>query len=130
MEERIETRVCPQKVWQAWEKAHLHHGGQAIAEGQQGISKGKSAKGFRYEIVDVIPGERFSILWKTLFVRLLFSHFVSPTNRGSEIRYSVRIKGLFAWPVRCFLGNKIRQNIRLVLKTMVSQLEEEHFRSL
>ncbi len=113
MEERIETRVSPEKVWSSWERAH------EIVEGRKGVKK------FRYQVLNVVPGKRFSILWKTLFVRLLFSHSVSPTKWGSEICYSVQIKGPFAWPVRWLLGKKIRQNIGLVLKAIVSQLEEE-----
>lgn len=126
MEEWIETRVPPHKVWDAWERAHTLHGGQAIREGQKGISKGQTAKGFQYQVLDVVKNERFSVLWKTFFVRLLFSHSVSPTKRGSTIRYNVQIKGLFAWPVRWLLGNKIRQNIRMILKAIVKQLEEDH----
>jgi hypothetical protein len=111
MKEKIETRVAPEKVWASWERAY---------EKQKGVA-GK----FQYQVLDVIPGEQFTILWKTFFVKLLFSHIVSPTKLGSEICYSVKIKGPFAWPVRWFLGNKIRYNIGLVLKAIVKQLEEE-----
>ena len=125
MEQKIDARVSPGKVWESWERAHEKHGQGRIEEGQKGVSKGRNAKGFRYKVLDVVPGQQFSILWKTLFVRLLFSHSVSPTRWGCEIRYSVRITGPFAWPVRWFLGNKIQQNISLVLKEIVKQLEEE-----
>lgn len=117
MEETIEARVAPEAVWEAWEKAHALHGEKGIEAGQKGKSK------FRYQILDVQKGESFSILWKTLFVRLIFHHSVKPTPRGSEIRYRVQIKGLFAWPVRWLLGPKIQHNISLVLKTIVKQLE-------
>jgi hypothetical protein len=125
MQQNIETKVPPEKVWASWEKAHEKNGQPKIEEGQKGISKGVNANGFKYQVFDVVPGKQFSILWKTLFVRLLFSHSVRPTKWGSEIQYSVKIKGLFAWPVRFFLGKKIRQNIGLVLKAIVKQLEEE-----
>lgn len=117
MEEMIEARVSPDQVWDAWERAHSLHGPQGIESGQKGKSK------FKYKILDVKKGESFSILWKTLFVRLVFNHSVKPTKRGSEIRYKVQIKGPFAWPVRWLLGNKIKQNISLVLKAIVRQLE-------
>jgi len=110
MEESIETRAKPVEVWAAWEKAHA-------------ISEGKNGK-FKYRVVNVVSGEQFTIVWKTLFIRLHFNHFVLATTRGSQIRYSVKIKGLFAPIIRWLIGNKIRQNIRLVLKTMVYQLEK------
>ncbi len=119
MEEMIEARVNPEEVWEAWEKAHAFHGQQGIEAGQKGKSR------FKYKIIDVKKGESFSILWKTLFVRLIFNHSVKPTRRGSEIRYQVQIKGLFAWPVRWLLGNKIKSNIALVLKAIVRQLENK-----
>jgi hypothetical protein len=130
MEEKIETRVPPERIWQAWEKAHANQGGGAIASGCVGKSKvkngqGKKGQAFKYEVFDVVKGERFSLIWKTLFVRLIFTHSVLPKKRGSEIKYSVQIRGLFAIPVRWLLGNKIRYNISQVLKTMVKRLEME-----
>lgn len=119
MEEMIETSVAPEDVWNAWEKAHALHGQKGIESGQKGKNK------FKYKILDVKKGESFSILWKTLFVRLVFNHSVRPTKRGSVIRYRVQIKGPFAWPVRWLLGNKIKNNISLVLKAIVRQLENK-----
>ncbi len=119
MEEQIEARVSPDVVWEAWEKAHSLHGQTGIEAGQKGKSK------FRYKVLDVKKGESFSILWKTLFVRLIFSHAVKPSRYGSEISYKVQIKGLFAWPVRWLLGEKIRKNIGLVLKAIVRELENK-----
>ncbi|HSX26692.1 MAG TPA: hypothetical protein VLE89_06770 [Chlamydiales bacterium] len=114
MEETIEARVSPEEVWEVWEKAHALEG---AGNGWQSKNK------FRYKILDVKKGESFSILWKTLFVRLLFTHLVKPTKRGSEIQYQVQIKGLFAWPVQWMLGPKIKRNIGYVLKAIVKELE-------
>jgi len=110
MEEQIETRVSPAVVWQAWEKTH--------AAGLQGKSGA-----FKYQILQLVPNERFSIQWKTLFVRLVFDYAVHPTNRGSVITYDVHIQGFFAWAVRWFLEKKIRAQLRTMLKTFVRRLE-------
>ncbi len=131
MQQVIEARVSPQKVWEAWERAHQLHGEQEENKGLQSGIQGRSRhsttggkKGFRYYILNVVPGKSFSILWKTFFVRLIFTHSVRPTKRGSEISYEVQIKGLFAWPVRWLLGGKIKSNIDLVLKQIVKRLED------
>ena len=113
----IETSATPAQVWEMWEKSHAKHGQKNLEKGQ----KGKST--FRYKVLDVKEGESFSILWKALFVRLVFSHKVVPSSRGSQIYYKVQIKGLFAWPVRMLAGEKIRKNTSLVLKSLVYQLE-------
>ncbi len=125
MEEMIEAKVKPEVVWQAWERAHAQHGQGGLIEGQTGESKAEGKSRFRYKVFDVVPGKQFSIVWKTLFVRLLFSHSVKPTVRGAEIRYNVQIKGPFAWPIRWLLGKKIQNNISHVLKTIVKQLEQQ-----
>ncbi len=122
MEERIETRVSAEKIWQTWEMAHAKQGEEALVQGK----KGKSSRGsFRYEVLDVVKGESFTLVWKTVFLRLIFSHAVFPKKRGAEIVYSVQIRGFFGAPARWFLGNKIRQTVRGVLKTMVKRLEME-----
>ena len=126
MEEIIEARVLPERVWETWEKAHAAHGQTKLEEGIKGKTQLDGKKGFRYRILDVVPGRSFSILWKTLFVRLIFHHAVRPTSRGCEIRYSFEIKGFFAWPVRRLLGNKIRSNLSLVLKSLARQLEDRN----
>lgn len=123
MEEKIETRVSSERIWQAWESAHRHQGGGSLVKGYTGTVNGKTGKGIRYEVLDVDPGKSFSIVWKTLFVRLVFSQSVAPVKRGSEIRYSIAIRGPFAIPIRWLLGNKIRYNISQALKAMVKQLE-------
>lgn len=110
MEEHIQTRVSPEQVWRIWERAHV------MEEG-----KGK----VRYKILNIKKGESFSILWKSLFVRLIFNHKVIPANKGSLISYDVQIKGPFAWPVRWLIGEKIRKNLQFVLKTIVKELEDK-----
>lgn len=125
MKELIETKIPPKRVWDAWERAHAAQGQGRIESGQKGVSQAEGKSKFKYEVFDVIQGESFSIRWRSLLVRLIFTHSVKPTGRGSEISYQVRIGGLFAWPVRWFLGKKIKQNISQVLKAIVKQLEEE-----
>lgn len=125
MLQMIEAKVPPKKVWEAWERAHQMHGQKGIQSGVQGERKTDGKKGFHYQILDVTPGESFSILWKTFFVRLVFTHTVKPSTKGSQISYQVQIRGPFAWPVRWILGNKIRQNIAHVLQAIVKQLENE-----
>jgi hypothetical protein len=121
--EVVEARVPPENVWELWEKAHAKNGQPLIEKGQVSYSKGEGKSQFKYEILDVLDKQRFSILWKTLFVRLIFTHEVTASDTGSRICYRVDIRGFFGRPVRWLLGAKIRQNISLVLKAVVRQLE-------
>ncbi len=109
MEETIEAPVQPEAVWAAWEKK--------VAEGDSKLGK------IRYKVLEVRPGEGFSLLWKTLFVRMIFSHSVKKAPRGSFISYRVEIKGLFALPIRWLLKDKIKENLSLVLKSVAKDLE-------
>jgi hypothetical protein len=120
MEALIESSVKPETVWKAWESAHAIHANGPIVPGKRSKSTG-----FKYKILDVVDGVRFSILWKSLFVRMVFTHSVKPAKKGSEIRYSAEIQGFFAWPVRFMLKNKIRKNLTFVLKQFTAQLERQ-----
>ena len=110
MEEQIEVRAPAQKVWDAWERSHTR--------GMQG----KSGR-YRYEITNLVKGERFSMVWKTLFVRMTFHYRVVPVNRGSRILYDVEMGGLFGWLTRRVLGSKIRSQFRSTLQSFARMLE-------
>ena len=115
IESRIQTKVSAPLVWQSWHR---------VLGMDQGFAAGKKGKaGFRYKILEVKPGHSFTLLWKSLFVRLAFTHSVFDRPIGSEIVYQVKIIGLLAWPVRFLLKNKIRRNLDLVLKAHVKELE-------
>jgi hypothetical protein len=121
IESTIQTKVSPQRVWHSWSQTHGMEKG--FAPNQKGALKTHGGSKFSYRILDVHEGESFTILWKSLFVRLIFIHKVTPQAGGSEISYRVQICGFFAWPVRFFLGEKIRRNLSSVLKSLVYQLE-------
>lgn len=121
IESVIQTKVSPQRVWQAWSKAHAMEKG--FAPKQKGTLKTDGGSKFSYRILDVREGESFTILWKSMFVRLIFTHTVIPKAKGSEISYRVQIRGFFAWPVRFFLSEKIRSNLRLIMTSLVKELE-------
>lgn len=110
MKETLETTASPSAVWAAWEKAHAK----------------KSPDGFRYRVVDLVEGSRFTVEWRAFFVRLLFHHSVSPHRRGALLTYEMEFKGLFGWLARFFLANKIRRNLRAVLKSFIQQLESQN----
>lgn len=106
MEEKIQTRVRPEVIWQAWERAFKNPPGK-----------------IKYKIIDIVPKTSFTILWKALFVRMVFTHTVTQQKRGSEISYKAEIKGFFAIPVRWILGKKIKTNLHAALNAFVQQLE-------
>lgn len=109
-QETIETRVPSHIVWRAWERF-------------QTGEKGKSGS-FKYTVLAIDPGKSFSILWKTLFARLIFTHIVEPTGEGCRISYRIEVRGPFAYPIRLLIGKKLRKNVTALLKSFVSQLEQ------
>ena len=121
IESVIQTKVSPDRVWQSWRQTHAMEKG--FAPNQKGKLKTQGGSKFSYRILDVREGESFTILWKSYFVRLIFTHTVTPQAKGSEISYRVQVRGLFAWPVRYLLREKIRRNLGLILKALVYQLE-------
>ncbi|HSX14229.1 MAG TPA: hypothetical protein VLE96_07425 [Chlamydiales bacterium] len=108
------TRASAEKVWAAW--SHAHQG--KLVSGATGINQK-----IHYTILDVIPGRSFSVSWKALFIRLVFSHEVVKTGSGTEIRYDFKLSGPFAWMVRWWISPKIRANLHLVLNAFIKQIE-------
>lgn len=108
------TRVSSEKVWASWSQAHQGK----LVTGTTGVNQK-----IQYKIIDVVPGKSFSVSWKALFVRLVFSHEVIKTATGAEIRYDFTLAGPFAWMVRWWISPKIRANLQLVLKAFIQQIE-------
>ena len=117
----IETKVPADRVWQLWRKIHAMDAG--FSKGQKGTLTTAEGSHFSYKIQNVEEGKSFSILWKSLFVKLIFTHSLYPQPKGCKILYTVQIRGFFAWPVRFFLGGKIQSNLEYVLKSLVKELE-------
>ncbi len=113
MKEQIVVQAPTHAVWRMWERAH-----GSLESGQKGKSR------FQYEILEVKEGESFSMLWKALFVRLVFTHKVEPHERGALITYQVKMKGLFAPIARFFLAKKIQQNLSHVLKAVALEFTQ------
>ncbi len=119
---KANTRASPQKVWSAWVQSHVLHCGGTFASGSSGYMQQGKRK-IPYQIIDVVPGKSFSVLWKALFVRFVFLHKVTSSWAGAEIEYDFQIKGPLAWMVRWALSSKINANLSLVLKEFIRQLE-------
>ena len=118
-----QTHVAADRIWRSWEQAHVSKGSSGLVSGATGFMQTVGKKKVPYQIKDVVPGRSFSILWKALFVRFVFFHEVVSNPFGSEIRYDFRVEGPFAWMVRWLIVPKVRVNLKSVLKTFVSQLE-------
>lgn len=122
MHKKLTTSVPPETIWRAWEEAHRLSSSAPLTAGKE---KYLAANGkFRYQIVEVVPHKKFSLLWKTLFIHLLFTHEVERTPFGSEISYRVQVKGLFAPFVRWALKSKLEASLDSILRSFVDQLEK------
>lgn len=109
MEAVMETSAPPEKIWALWERAYSFNQGKV--------------RGVRYQVLEVTPQKSFSVLWKTFFVRLVFTYSIESLCKGSKIRYSAEIRGPFKWLIHRVLDKKIRTSIALALKDMVRELE-------
>lgn len=122
MKAQLDTELPPSRIWHAWQAAHAIEG-QKMHAGQKGVTQKEGISGFKYQVEKLKEGESFSIRWKTLFVRLVFTYAVKPTPRGSQVSCQVEVRGPFSWLIRKVLGRKIEKNLSQALKTMVRQLE-------
>lgn len=120
----IQSKATSQQIWESWERAnpwnHFDSASNALQEKSKGRVVSNKGKSVPYKILEVKKGESFTICWKALFLRLIFTYRVEPIQTGSKITYSVLIKGIFSFPIRFILRRKIQKNLDEGLKSFVS----------
>ncbi len=120
IEESIETRVSSKVIWDAWSQNYLN---KDNALNKSGYVKAENGKGVKYSIAEVKENQSFTIIWYSLFVKLVFTHSVQPINNGSIISCRVSFKGFMSFLVRRLLQNKIKKYLLESLKNFAKQLE-------
>ena len=127
VEETAYSSAPPENVWKTWAKANPWNSWEkdksSFQAGQKGHVVSKKGKGVPYKIMDVQEGKSFTILWKALFIKLVFHYLVEPEENGSKITYRVSFKGIFSLPFRSLLCKKIKKDIASALKAFVQQVE-------
>ena len=128
VEEQIETKAAPKKIWQAWNEAYRKGGPEKKKEGFKEGTKGKVAskgKSVRFEIIDVKKNETFTTLWKSFLVKFFFIYSVKSLPKGSVITCRVKVGGFLGFLVAPFLKKKIRKNVQSFLQDFVYQIEQK-----
>lgn len=85
-------------IWEAWMKASpWNHWDQSqqVEKGKKGHVVSKNKKAIPYKILQVEKNKCLTILWKALFVRLLFKYQIENQEKGCIISYTVSFKGFF-----------------------------------
>ena len=128
IEEMVQTKASPKKVWQAWAEHHRwtaadEKGKNAFQVGKTGhvIEKGKRKAS--YEIMDIEPNKSFTTLWRAFLVKMTFTYRVEKTSKGSAIYCQIGFKGILAPVVRFFLKNKMKKMIGKSLRQFAWQVE-------
>lgn len=120
------SNASPSRIWEQWKKAtpfnHWDASCNTLQEKQKGHVVSNQGKAVPYKILEVKEGESFTICWKALFLRLIFTYQVEPIRTGSKITYLVRIKGFFSLPIRFILRRKIQKNLEEGLRSFVEKL--------
>ena len=127
VEEQIETKAAPKKIWQAWNEAYRKGGPEKKKQGFKEGTKGKvSSKGkaVPFEIIDVKKNETFTTLWKSFLVKFYFIYSVKQLPKGSIITCKVKVGGPLGFLVAPFLKKKIRNNVKTFLQDFVYQVEQ------
>lgn len=127
VEETSYSSASTQSVWKTWAKANPWNSWEkdksSFEVGREGHVVSKKGKGVPYKIIDIQEGKCFTILWKALFIKLIFHYSVEPEENGSKITYRVSFKGIFFLPFRHLLCKRIKKDIASALKAFVLQVE-------
>lgn len=128
VEEQIETKAAPKKIWQAWNEAYRKGGPEKKKQGFKEGAKGKIAskgKSVPFKIIDVKKNETFTTLWKSFLVKFYFIYRVKQLPKGSLIMCRVKVGGALGFLVAPFLKKKIKKNVKTFLHDFVYQVEQK-----
>jgi len=123
----IETNIRSSVIWEKWKNSQpWNNWGQSsstLSEGQKGHINSNDKRAIPYEILEVKENESFTIAWKALFIKLLFTYSVKDLQGSSLITYSVKLKGFFSIPVYYLIRNKIRKNLTDGINSLINQIK-------
>jgi len=123
----VETNIKSAVIWNKWKKSQPWNNwgkeNSSLSEGQKGHVNSKDKKAIPYEILEVKENESFTIAWKALFIKLIFTYSVKDLKNTSLITYSVKLKGFFSLPVYYLIKTKIKKNLINGLNSLINQLK-------
>ena len=121
------TNISRSVIWKKWKAAqpwnHSNEDSSELSEGKTGHVNSKNKKAVSYKILEVKENESFTIAWKALFIKLIFTYSVEEKQNKSLITYSVKLKGFFAFPVYYLIRNKVKKNLIDGLNSFINQIE-------
>jgi len=121
------TSASKEKVWAKWKSLkpwnHWDEGGSDLKANTKGHVRSKKGKAVPYQILDVKEKESFTVMWKALFVKLIFVYKVISEPSSTIVTYQVNLKGFFALPVYFLIRKKIEKNLKEGLKAFIHQIE-------
>jgi len=123
----VETNIKSSVIWNKWKKSqpwnNWDQANSKLTEGQKGHVNSKDNKAIPYEILEVKENESFTVAWKALFIKLIFTYSVKDLKNSSLVTYSVKLKGFFSLPVYYLIKNKIKKNLTDGLDSLIKQLK-------
>jgi hypothetical protein len=116
IEESIQTRAAPSKVWALWKQASYWEGSEGgFTQGQQGKAFNSQKKGAAFQILSIEEGASFTLQWRAPCLKIEVNHSVTPSDGGAKIRYQFVLRGFVAWPVEFLLKRRIRGHLKKAL---------------
>lgn len=114
----IEASLSPEVVWKAWARAFEIRG--------LALKKGVKSRGIiGYRILEVEDGVSYSILWKSLLTKLVYTYSVKKAGAGCVIHIHAKPKGFFFWMIQLTLKNKIQRDLQTFLQDFVKALKNQ-----
>ncbi|GAB5411817.1 MAG: hypothetical protein ChlgKO_09310 [Chlamydiales bacterium] len=123
--ENRETGAKPELIWQTWKaSSYWDLDKTSFSEGQKGHVMGKKRRGPAFTVTKIEEGKSFTLSWKAPMVKFDMQHEVLETASGSKIIYTMKLRGLMAYPMRLLLGRKIKRTLYDTLRAFVSHIEK------
>lgn len=123
--ETRETSARATKIWQTWQaSSYWDLDKTSFNEGQKGHVMGKKRRGPAFTVAKIEEEKSFTLSWKAPMVKFDMQHEIEETLTGSKITYTMKLRGLMAYPMRLLLGRKIKRTLNDTLRAFVSHIEK------
>lgn len=92
--------------------------------GTKGVLKPKGGPLVHTELKDVIAQKSFVDVSKLPLTRIIVSHRLEKTDQKTTVTHSIEMKGLGAFFFAWFLGRKMKKNLLVEMKALVTLAEK------
>ena len=129
----ITTNASVEAIWNIWQDIKNWHTWDNVTEyysldgpfqeGTKGVYKPKGGPLIQVKLTQVEPLKIYAAECKLFLARIISSHCLSTSNGKTQVTQQIEIKGPLAFLFGYHLGNTLRKNLLVEMKSLIKKAE-------